>query len=125
MSEKELRKLFLQYFRPDIANDTNLSETELREIAINLLATSFPQLLSNKYDLIANITHDSPPEVGREGKKQVRRNPLEEGTYRCHVQHKATSQWYEIQDLHVRETMPQLIAISESYVLIFERKELS
>ncbi|EED86325.1 predicted protein [Thalassiosira pseudonana CCMP1335] len=73
----------------------------------------------NKYDLVANITHDLPAEVGREGKQ---RNPLEEGSYRCHVQHKATGQWYEIQDLDVRETMPQLIGVSESYLLIFERK---
>jgi U4/U6.U5 tri-snRNP-associated protein 2 len=57
--------------------------------------------------------------VGREGKQ---RNPLEEGSYRCHVQHKATGQWYEIQDLDVRETMHQLIGVSESYLLIFERK---
>ena len=28
-------------------------------------------------------------------------------------QHKATEQWYEIQDLHVQETMPQLIGLSE------------
>lgn len=27
-----------------------------------------------------------------------------------------------IKDLHVQETMPQLIGLSESYVLIFERK---
>ena len=44
------------------------------------------------------------------------------GSYRCHVQHKATGQWYEMQDLEVTETMPQLIGVSESYLLIFERK---
>ena len=81
---------------------------------------TLPQLLSHQYDLIANITHESPLEVGKEGK----RDPLEEGSYKCHVQHKATGQWYEIQDLHVRETMPQLIGLSESYVLIYEKKGL-
>ena len=40
-----------------------------------------------------------------------------------HVQHKATEQWYEIQDLHVQETMPQLIGLSESNIMIYERKK--
>lgn len=29
---------------------------------------------------------------------------------------------YEVQDLHVQETMPQLIGLSESYIIIYERK---
>ena len=36
-------------------------------------------------------------------------NVLEGGSYRAHVQNKSTSQWFELQDLHVMETMPQLI----------------
>ena len=83
------------------------------------MTTTLPNLLLDKYDLVANITHDLPAEVGREG---TQRNPLEEGSYRCHVSHKATGQWYEMQDLNVTETMPQLIGVSESLLLIFERK---
>lgn len=30
-----------------------------------------------------------------------------------------TEQWYEIQDLMVRETMPQLISLSETYIQIY------
>lgn len=71
------------------------------------------------YDLVANICHEIPAEVGREGQ----RNPLQDGSYKCHVQHKGSGQWYEIQDLHVQETMPQLIGLSESYILIFEKKK--
>eukprot|EP00956_Cyclotella_meneghiniana_P033285 scaffold94905_cov36-Cyclotella_meneghiniana.AAC.10 len=66
----------------------------------------------DKYDLVANITHDIPAEVGREG---TQRNPLEEGNWRCHVSHKATGQWYEMDDLNVTETMPQLIGVSETW----------
>ena len=29
---------------------------------------------------------------------------------------------FELQDLHVTETMPQLIGLSEAYILIYERK---
>ncbi|KAH8061308.1 alpha-tubulin binding protein [Aureococcus anophagefferens] len=36
----------------------------------------------------------------------------------------ATSdQWYEIQDLHVSETMPQLIGLSESLLCIYQRRD--
>ena len=38
-------------------------------------------------------------------------------------QNKATGQWFELQDLHVTETMPQLIGLSEAYTLIYERKQ--
>ena len=33
-----------------------------------------------------------------------------------------TENRFELQDLHVSETMPQLISISESYMLIYEKK---
>nr|BAO65810.1 ubiquitin specific peptidase 39 [Ciliophrys infusionum] len=74
-----------------------------------------------KYDLLANIVHDSPP--GQ--KKDNQMSPLEAGSYRVHLQNKATDQWYEIQDLHVDETMPQLVGLSESYMLIYERQKSS
>ena len=80
---------------------------------------SLPDMLSYKYDLVANIIHESPADVGREGKV----DPLQDGSYKCHVQNRGTQQWYEIQDLHVQEIMPQQIGISESYLLIFERKK--
>jgi U4/U6.U5 tri-snRNP-associated protein 2 len=93
---------------------------ELVDVCINFVSKSLPDLLSHKYDLVANITHNIPSEVGREGKV----DPLQEGTYHCHVQHKATQKWYDIQDLDVRETMPQLIGVSEAYIMIFEKKGL-
>ena len=75
-----------------------------------------------KYDLVANICHDSPPGQGREDNQ----DPLAGGSYRCHVQNEdsqgGVGQWYEMQDLHVGETMPQLIGVSESYMLIYRRK---
>jgi U4/U6.U5 tri-snRNP-associated protein 2 len=74
-----------------------------------------------KYDLVANISHDSPVEVGREDGGKV--DQLHEGTYKCHV--KADKQWFEIQDLHVKEVMAQQIGVSESCVLIFARHRRS
>ena len=116
---KELKNILIKYGRADIANNS-IEKNELLQHCLDFISTSLPDILADKYDLVANITHDIPVEVGREGKQ---RNPLEEGSYRCHVQHRAAQQWYEIQDSDVRETMPQLIGVSESYLLIFERKE--
>lgn len=117
MNVKELKALLLKHERQDIANGI-VEKAELVEATVNFVCRSLPDLLADKYDLVANITHESPADVGREGKH----DPLQEGSYKCHLQHKVSKQWYEIQDLHVKETMPQLIGVSESYVLIFERK---
>lgn len=37
--------------------------------------------LTTKYDLVCNICHDSPADSN----KDARKNPIEEGSYRCHV----------------------------------------
>ncbi|XP_055387296.1 U4/U6.U5 tri-snRNP-associated protein 2 [Condylostylus longicornis] len=58
-----------------------------------------------KYNLIANIVHDGEPK---------------KGTYRVHLFHKPNSQWYEMQDLHVNEILPQMITLTESYIQIYE-----
>ncbi|XP_038691230.1 U4/U6.U5 tri-snRNP-associated protein 2-like [Tripterygium wilfordii] len=60
----------------------------------------------SKYDLIANIVHD--------GKH-------DEGYYRVFVQRKSEELWYEMQDLHVSETLPQMVALSETYMQIYEQ----
>jgi len=114
----ELKQLLTKHGRRDLTQNS-IEKEELLQYCLNFVSTSLPDLLTHKYDLVANITHDIPAEVGREG---TQRNPLEEGSYRCHVQHKATGQWYEMRDLNVTETMPQLIGVSESLLLIFERK---
>lgn len=117
MDVKSLKELLAKYGRSDIAKSA-VEKSELVESTVDFVTKSLPDLLDDKYDLVANVTHETPADVGREGKS----DPLQEGSYKCHVQHKASNQWYEMQDLHVQEIMPQLIGVSESYVLIFERK---
>ncbi|CAM0912437.1 unnamed protein product [Alopecurus aequalis] len=63
--------------------------------------------LRSKYDLIANIVHDGKPG---------------EGCYRVFVQRKSEEAWYEMQDLHVTETLPQMVALSETYMQIYEQQ---
>ncbi|KAL5579701.1 hypothetical protein UlMin_012143 [Ulmus minor] len=64
--------------------------------------------LRSKYDLIANIVHDGKPG---------------EGSYRVFVQRKSEELWYEMQDLHVTETLPQMVALSETYMQIYEQQQ--
>ncbi|KAJ8509881.1 hypothetical protein OPV22_000315 [Ensete ventricosum] len=64
--------------------------------------------LRSKYDLIANMVHDGKPG---------------EGCYRIFVQRKSEELWYEMQDLHVTETLPQMVALSEAYMQIYEQQE--
>ncbi|CAM6089813.1 unnamed protein product [Calypogeia fissa] len=63
--------------------------------------------LLSKYDLIANLVHDGKPG---------------EGSYRVFVQRKSEEQWYEMQDLHVADTLPQMVALSETYMQIYEQQ---
>ncbi|KAG6498724.1 hypothetical protein ZIOFF_038446 [Zingiber officinale] len=63
--------------------------------------------LRSKYDLIGNIVHDGKPG---------------EGYYRVFVQRKSEELWYEMQDLHVTETLPQMVALSEAYMQIYEQQ---
>jgi U4/U6.U5 tri-snRNP-associated protein 2 len=117
MTVKELQALLKKYGREDITAHA-VEKPDLVDAACDFVCKSLPDLLADKYDLVANITHNSPADVGREGKH----DPLQEGSYKCHIEHKSSNQWFETQDLHVEETMPQLIGVSESYLLIFERK---
>ncbi|KAG8387673.1 hypothetical protein BUALT_Bualt02G0045800 [Buddleja alternifolia] len=70
--------------------------------------TPLPERLRSKYDLIANIVHDGKPG---------------EGSYRAFVQRKSDELWYEMQDLHVSETLPQTVALSEAYIQIYEQQQ--
>lgn len=60
------------------------------------------------YDLVANIVHDGEPG---------------QGTYRVHILHRATGQWYELQDLHVTQILPQMITLTEAYIQVNKGKE--
>ena len=77
-----------------------VKNVDLRE----LLSEQNYQLNPNTvYDLVANIVHDGDPN---------------KGTYRVHILHKGTGTWYEMQDLHVADVLPQMITLSEAYIQV-------
>jgi len=47
------------------------------------------------------------------------------GTYRLHVHRKSEDAWYEVQDLRVTDILPQMVALSETYMQVYELKAQS
>ena len=43
---------------------------------------------------------------------------LGKGTYKLHILHKGNKEWFEVQDLHVKEILPPMITLSESYIQV-------
>ena len=58
------------------------------------------------YSLIACIAHDGKPE---------------EGIFKSYVLHPVSNQWFECEGLRVRKTLPQSVALVESYVHIWRK----
>merc|ERR1712196_311746 len=58
-----------------------------------------------KFNLLANSYHEGDAEGG---------------VFKVHVLNKANDTWYDVEDLHVQETLPQLVALSPSYLQIYE-----
>ena len=60
---------------------------------------------ASKYDLIANVVHEGRPDTG---------------TYRAQVHRKGEDTWYDVQDLRVTDVLPQMVALSETYLQLYE-----
>ena len=88
----------------DLLKSRNLVSNDIEKAdMINTLIASYK--IEPKYDLLGNITHAGKPN---------------EGSYKSHIYCKPKDQWYEMEDLHVTETMPQLVSVSESYMQFYE-----
>ncbi|KXS13872.1 cysteine proteinase [Gonapodya prolifera JEL478] len=85
----------------------------IKNLDMRPLLPEVPATLETRFDLIANIIHEGRAD--------------QQGTYKVHLRGPATGeteQWYAIQDLIVEEILPQMIFLSESYVQIWERKDV-
>ena len=60
---------------------------------------------ASKYDLIANVVHEGLPD---------------KGTYRAQVHRQGEDTWYDVQDLRVTDVLPQMVALSETYLQMYE-----
>ena len=62
----------------------------------------------SSYDLVANVCHDGAADAG---------------AFRAQVFHRADGNWYDARDLAVDEVLPQQVALAETYVQVWERRE--
>lgn len=65
------------------------------------------ELKPSKYNLIANVVHDGQPD---------------QGSYRVHMHRRIEDQWYEVENLRVVDILPQVVALSETYMQVYELK---
>lgn len=62
-----------------------------------------------------NSNNNGPEALGQSAAATSSNNRvLNDGAYKVHIQHKATGQWFEVQDLRVTEVTPQFIGELES-----------
>nr|CAB3267559.1 U4/U6.U5 tri-snRNP-associated protein 2 [Phallusia mammillata] len=94
------RNLFFTEKNPTIVN------FPVKNIDLEELIAADANVPNTCYDLVANIVHDGDPNEGK-------------GSYRAHVLHPGSKQWYELQDLHVSDILPQMITLSEAYIQIW------
>ena len=76
---------------------------------INEIISKFPDKSKwkTKYDLVANICH---------------KGDYHNGVFSSFVYHQPNNLWYKMDDLHVQETMAQLVTVSEAYIQLWKRK---
>jgi U4/U6.U5 tri-snRNP-associated protein 2 len=65
-------------------------------------------LIAYNYNLVASVTHTGN---------------VTHGVYKVYINRVVENQWYEVQDLSVKEVLPQIVTLSEAYLQVFERFE--
>lgn len=111
---------------------------ELKDI-IPLPPAKETEKVRSKYDLIANLVHDGKPGEGyyRVFVQRKSEEIWQVSNFSCHliswfvecawmgeltVCRMSPCDRYEMQDLHVAETLPQMVALSEAYMQIYEQQ---
>ena len=117
MSVKRLRKVLA---RAKISHEDVVERSELVRRAKGVIQEVRNKYVT-KYDLVSNVVHD----IGTTEDIVDGADPIQVGTYHVNVYHQGSDQWYDIEDLHVKEMMPQQIGMSESNLLIYRRRDSS
>ena len=124
-SVRELKDVIERFASPAVkaALATANERSDLERLAVE--AARAHSDVATKYDLLANICHDSEEKdvIAKGSGSSKVSSSSSAGSYKVHLQSRATGQWFQIQDLQVRETLSQVIGLSESYLLIYERKD--
>lgn len=110
-----LKRFSFNYFfteRNSTIINFNINGLDMAQFVDPLSLKKMPTNESTIYNLIANIV------ISQESMLDGANKPC----YILQIYHKGLNKWFEIQDLHIKEVMPQMITISESYIQIWERQ---
>ena len=120
-------KAYITQNGEDVSENASLSDLRKQALEmVNSRPTLLPIITCTKYDLVANVCHDvEVKDAGGERKKKtsLRENPVETGCYRLHLKNMVDNTWYEVQELLVKETQPDLVSVSESSILVYQRQD--
>lgn len=123
MSSKPLRA-FITHNGEECAKDASFEDLRAHALAmVERGGMLLPVMTCTKFDLVANLCHDVELKEGGDDTRKVAQNPIETGCYRIHLRNAADNTWYEVQELLVKETQPELVSVSESSILIYKRQE--
>ena len=87
-----------------------IKDLDLTEYLAEEVRVSHPKPI---YDLVANVIHEGTSKDSKDNR----------GIYKLHILHEGSGKWFELQDLHVVEVLPQMITLSESYIQVWKRQE--
>ena len=103
-ADEDLNVLTIAELRELLPKSAFRFHVEKSEIILEILEAR-KALTDPKYDLLASVVHTGKPDSG---------------SYKAHVLCKPKDQWFEMENLHVSETIPQLVAVSEAYLQFYE-----
>lgn len=85
-----------------------------------------PASVTTRYDLVSNIAHEGLVTKAT-GTNEVHDKgvAVKEGVFRAQTLNKAQEQWFLMDDLHIQEILPQVVSISEAYIQVYERSDLT
>jgi hypothetical protein len=85
-----------------------------------------PLSVTTRYDLVSNIAHEGLVTKAT-GTNEVHDKgvAVKEGVFRAQCLNKAQEQWFLMDDLHIQEILPQVVSISEAYIQVYERSDLT
>lgn len=85
-----------------------------------------PASVTTRYDLVSNIAHEGLVTKAT-GTNEVHDKgvAVKEGVFRAQCLNKSQEQWFLMDDLHIQEILPQVVSISEAYIQVYERSDLT
>ena len=86
----------------------NLELSDHIPLPVGSLNQANPGGSASKYDLVATACHRGKPESG---------------SYHAILYHYADSEWYQVEDLSVKEVRPEIVAIQEAYFQVYGRSK--